>query len=172
MKNLASIARKGERKTKAVPPKNVTKKITTEEERDIRAKQKVEELLKDSDLTIKKDDNVEEKKVDVKKGGLEWLEEQVDLQVQEIEKLNSELDVMKNDYEKLHDKYQALKSGENIIDDDTIKNNIITLFNELQDNYIKMGVSPSGVANFRIVPVAFMNRLIMFFPFLSKLKKF
>ena len=46
------------------------------------------------------------------------------------------------------------------------------LFNEIQDNYISMYNPATGKSGLVIAPIAFMNRLIMFFPFLESEKKY
>lgn len=173
--NLIKLA-KGDDKTKTpvvkktVEKKVIEKKITPAEERDIKTKKKVEELLKDVELTPKKDD--EPLEINTKsKGDVEWLGEQVSKLSEENEKLRSEAALAKEDYNKIFADFQQLKKGDgivltNTIDDSALKTKITQLFGEIQANYLSMG------RNFVIVPAAFLNRLILFFPFLGSDKKF
>ena len=101
-KNTVGIAKTGLRKSIARKPatkkpvaKKATPKLTAVQERDIKAKQKVDELLKDSPLAEPKDDLLileEEPK------GVDWLEEQ--LLIHKNQKL---------DYEKLKEENQRLE---------------------------------------------------------------
>ena len=172
-KNLASIAKKTAKKPAARKPaarkpaakKPVAKKLTAAEERDIKAKETVKELLKDSPLTaptelLEIDETPDAS--DLK--GVEWLEQQVGTQAELIEDLRDQLSTAKEDFTRLQ---QSDKGG-----DTQLQTNVIRVFEELQDNYLKMGKGQNGQPNFRIIPVAFMNRLIMFFPFLKERKKF
>lgn len=132
-------------------------------DRDLKAKQRVEELLRDVKLT-KTDDKeivVRDNKGDEK--SLEWFEEQTTLLSDEVEKLRSELSNAKQ----LIKKYEE---GGNTSTQD-LKPIVIKLFNELQENYIRSGFDSYGRSNFVIYPKAFINRVAKFFPFLEKIKK-
>ena len=168
---------KGDNKTKTpivkktVEKKVIEKKITPAEERDIKTKAKVEELLKDVELTPKKDDELLEVSSTESKNDVEWLGEQVSKLSEENERLRSEAALAKEDYNKILADFQKLKKGDgivltNTIDDSALKTKIVQLFGEIQANYLSMG------RNFVIVPAAFLNRLILFFPFLGNDKKF
>ena len=64
-------------------------------------------------------------------------------------------------------------STNDIGNDGQIKNSVVKLFNEIQENYFSMGKNPhTGQPNLIIPPIAFMNRMIQFFPFLDNEKKF
>ena len=78
-----------------------------------------------------------------------------------------DLTTAKEDYDKLLNS----RGGVNVNDGD-VKRVVIELFNELQDNHIKLGVDANGVGNFRIYTPGFLNRLIMFFPFLNDVKRY
>lgn len=170
-KNLTKLAKKSTAtkktstttasKTKSNDQATKEKKSDAKD-RDTRAKQKVEELLRDVKLTKTDDDDllVVDNKGDEK--SVQWLEEQATLLSNEVEKLRSELAE-----EKKKNKELAESGNSN-----AIKNSIIHLFNELQDNHIKAGYDSMGRPNFIIRPIAFMNRMVMFFPFLEKIKKF
>lgn len=175
--NLVKLAKSSneiKKKTTAVKKTTkVEKVLTPEEERDLKAKQKVNELLKDVDLVPKKESDTlleldEEAKEDK---GIDWLEEQLTALSDENAKLKSELEVAKGDYSKLFAEFQKSKqTGEvtlsnNDIDTPT-KASLVKLFNEIQANHLALG------RNFVIVPPAFLNRLVMFFPFLEGEKRF
>lgn len=169
-KNTVKIAKGGTKKaatarklakrkpaTRKPARKPVAKKLTPMQERDLKAKQKVEELLKDSTFTQPKEDDLII--LDEEPKGIDWLQEQVALLSQQVETLKKDLAKAKTENAK----------G----DEGEIKKGIGVLFEELQTNYIKMGRNPNtGISNLVIPPVAFMNRLIMFFPFLGKLKRY
>lgn len=115
------------------------------------AKNKVNELLYGTDISDSiKDEIIELDNKKVKE--MEWLIETNKQLTDEVERLDKEL---KN-------------SGGN----DQLKNQIIRVFEEIQNNYLKMGVNSFGESNLRIAPASFMNRLIMFFPFLGEYKRF
>ena len=157
-KNLFKLA-KGSVKT---PEKEDVKPVLTpEEERDLKAKQKVKELLQDVPMTIAEKEELLEIESTPKKEG-EWLEEQVNLLSEQVETLRNELAQSKEDYQKIFTEYQYVKNN----DDSELKPIIIRLFNEIQDNHISMG------RNFIIHPPSFLERLIMFFPFLAKEKRY
>ena len=61
----------------------------------------------------------------------------------------------------------------NLSNDEELKKGVLTIFHEIQSQYMKNpGFRPDGIPNFFILPVAFINRLIVFFPFLAKEKRF
>ena len=149
------------RKSTAKKPEPV---LTPEEQRDIKAKAKVSELLQDVDLSLDKKDELLEldetpEAPVVGTQNVEWLEEQLVLQAEKIKSL--ELQLGENG------------GGTSIVVDNKIKKAVIDLFDELQINYLKMGVNPqSQIGNFRIYCPGFLNRLIKFFPFLEEFKKY
>ena len=152
---------------KAVAKKPAAKKLTPVEERDLKAKATVDELLKNSPITTldKKDELLELDEVtNEEPKGVEWLEEQVGLLNQQKEALTAELGVVKIENE-------TLKMGGGSNDGDTQKV-VIQLFNELQENFVKMGVDNQGIGNFRIYCPGFLNRMITFFPFLEQHKRY
>lgn len=171
-KNLAGIAKKSGTATKRKPAakkpaakKPVTRKkpvakkepeLSPEEIRDQKAKAKVDELLQDVDLTLEKKDDLLELDETPEAGDIqsvEWLQEQVTLQAQQIEGLRGELAQAR-----VENPVAAVSGAE--------KEAVLTLFNELQENYTRMG------ANFQVRFPAFLNRMIMFFPFLAEHKKY
>lgn len=181
-KNLIKIAKgNGNGKKPAVTAKKpaekkvVETKLSPDQERNLKAKQTVEKLLEkvDLDITSPKKDNEELIELDSgPKSGVEWLEEQIGRLSEENSALKSELELSKADYAKVFDEYRRLKGGgggvvlSNPDENSTLKVSVIKLFNEIQANYVAMG------KNFVIVPPAFLNRLVMFFPFLQDEKKF
>lgn len=154
----------------------IAKPKSPEEERNLKAKQKVEELLQEIKLTpeTKLDDLLEisdnDKPIPITNKGNEWLSEQVSILTEENERLFKEAEQAKNDYRMIFEKLQSMK-GEPQNNDNT-KALVYRLFNEIQDNYISMYNPATGKSGLVIAPVAFMNRLIMFFPFLESEKKY
>jgi hypothetical protein len=176
--NLVKLA-KGKKEAPVAPAvkeevKVPEKVLTPEEERDLKAKAKVDELLDGIKLTPdteKKDDLLEVADEDEEPKGVEWLEEQMTRLVEENEKLKAEAELAKGDYAKLFAAFQQQKNTVVLNDnpngtDTALKAKVVQLFNELQANWLSLG------HNFIIVPPAFMNRLIMFFPFLEDQKRF
>ena len=164
-KNLAGIAKKSgtavAKKPAARKPaakKPVVKKepvLSPEEIRDQKAKARVDELLQGVDLSLEKKDELLELDETPEAGdsqSVEWLQEQVGLQAQQIETLRRELG-------------EARVNNPAPVDDGT-KATVLTLFNELQENYQRMG------PNFRVYFPAFLNRMVKFFPFLAQHKKY
>ena len=176
--NLLKLA-KGTSEKKATPAKKTTKVVekvlTPDEARNLKAKETVKNLLDgvDLEITTKKEellelatDNGPEKSGDI------WLQEQVALLASENEILKTELMVAKNDFQKLLNENQTLKNGGGA-NDGNIKAGVLTLFHEIQSNYMKMGFDPmTHNPNLIIPPAAFMNRMILFFPFLQQEKRF
>lgn len=172
-KNVIDLAKSNKKTTKSAKKptakKTVVKEPTPEELRDQKAKAKVNELLKDSPITTltKKDEDVlefEEQTPDEPKG-VEWLEEQITLLSVKNKELTTKMEEVKIDFEKILKENQELKTG-SFSGDGHVKKQVIILFNELQENYIRMG------PNFMVYFPAFLNRMIKFFPFLSEVKKY
>lgn len=172
--SLISLA-KGRSSTKVTAEKNKpvdVKNKTPEEIRDIKAKQKVEELLSDVNMSYTTSVETPPNVIRVKEG-IEWFEQELEMLTKENEKLKQETFEAKTEYEKIFTAYQHLKGGGGHVDEEDIKNSIVRLFSEIQENYITMGIDPvKRVPNLVLPPVAFMNRMIMFFPFLERHKKF
>ena len=135
--------------------------LSPEEIRDQKAKARVDELLEDVDLTLEKKDELLELDETPEAGdsnSVEWLQEQLMLVSQANDQLKSDL--------------EAAKIGAPA-PNDAVKQSVIGLFNELQENHLKLGTNPqTGVGNFRIYCPGFLNRLIKFFPFLAEHKKY
>ena len=174
-KSLVNLAMGGKKTTvtNKSDVENVKTISTPEEVRDLKAKETVEKLLQDIPLNSKDRNNEELLEIDSEqRGSLEWLQEQVTLLSSENQNIKNELDVAKNDYRKIFAENQQIKNGVGIVDDSALITAITTIFHELQSNYIKMGFNPiTHDPNFVIVPGAFLNRLIMYFPFLEKEKR-
>ena len=154
--------------------KPVVKEPTPEEVRDLKAKETVEKLLEDSPLTTlnKKDELLEfdENPPEASKG-VEWLEEQVALLTEKNEALKAELALAKEDIQKLEFDVQQGRVG-GASNEGEVKTAVLQLFNEIQENHIKLGVNEQGVGNFRIYCPGFLNRMIKFFPFLDQHKRY
>jgi len=111
--------------------------------------------------------------------GSEWLEEQVQLLTQESGQLRYELEQARSEYNNLYVAMQnngmmpqqaQMQYGEG---NDAVKMGVLTLFNELQQNLLAMGINQeTGAPNFQIYPVGFLNRMMVFFPFLENEKRF
>ena len=176
-KNLINLAKGGKKASpatkKVAEKKEVEKPISPAEERDLKAKARVEELLEGVQLTPDKKEDLLELEAPEEKKGAEWLEEQVTLLNEQNEALRSELVLAKDDYSRIFAEMQRFKSGIGIVGDGEIKGQVVNLFEELQANYISRGIDPmTNLPVFEIRPVAFMNRLIMFFPFLNQYKRY
>ena len=174
--NLVALAKGNSGKPAAAAKKPVVKVVekpkTLEEERDLKAKARVEELLEGFELTPKKDELLEIAD-EIPKEGQEWLEEQVSSLSESCEALRAELAVAKEDYRRIFEENQRIKGGAGIQDDDVVKTNTIRLFVELQDAFVSMGTnSQTGTPNLIIYPVAFLNKLLLFYPFLEQYRKF
>jgi hypothetical protein len=160
--------RKPAAKKKVATKKVVAPVLTPAEERDLKAKAMVENLLDDVQLTPNKEDAFvldETPETPEEPKGVEWLEEQISLISQDNQRLKAENDVLLNEN-------QQFRAGGNPVDDG-VKNNVVSLFDELQQNHIKMGITPgSKVGNFRIYCPGFLDRMIVFFPFLNDFKKY
>lgn len=151
---------------KTTAKKPAEPKLTPEQERDLKAKQRVEELLKDADLTPPNgDDNllelVDENDTETKEEpkGVEWLEEQIQILVDRNKVLEVENEQLK-------------QSGG--VDTQGVKESVVRLFDELQGNYLKMGPHPTipNRGSFVIYTPGFLNRMIKFFPFLEDFRRF
>jgi len=182
-KNLMNLAKGGNKKTipavkKPVEKKVVAKTISPAEERDLKAKAKVEELLQDVNLSpIAKEEllEIEANDDDDAPKGAEWLEEQVTLLTEKNELLRSELALAKEDYARLFHDHQQMRGGGVVggTNDGAVAAKVIELFNELQDNHIKLGTDMNtGIGNFRIFCPGFLNRMISFFPFLATERRY
>jgi hypothetical protein len=169
-KNLLKLAKGGGKSTtpaKKTGAKVKVKPITPEEERDLKAKAKVKELLDGVSLAPKKEEDLLEISSE-EQHGTEWLQEQVAALSSENQLLKADLATAKEDYQKLR-----LKEGNPSIQDDALKTGVLTIFHEIQSNYLKNpGNTQYGTPNFVIVPPAFLNRMIMYFPFLQQEKRF
>lgn len=175
--SLIKLATGGNKKT--VPVKKAVAKVaekvlTPEEARDVKAKEKVKELLEGVNLSLKpvnKEDELFE--IENEPKGSEWLQEQVSLLASENQNLKNELEVAKESYTRIFTEFQNIKGGAGIVDDGVLKSQVVKLFHEIQSNYVNMGKNQyTGEPYFRIVPGAFLNRMIQFFPFLQQEKKF
>lgn len=173
-KNLLKLA-KGSGKKAPAAKKTVAKKetLTPEEERDLKAKAKVKELLEGASLAPKKE---EEELLEISREeqqGSDWLQEQVAALSSENQLLKADLATAKDDYLKIFAENQRLKEGVGVQDESAMKTAVTTVFHEIQSNYLKNpGNTQYGTPNFVIVPPAFLNRMIMYFPFLQQEKRF
>ena len=178
-KQLVNLAKGGGKKAAPVKKEEVVPAeviLTKEEERDLKAKEVVKELLSDTDVDLTLTAKPKEDLLEVEQeptGGDIWLQEQVAALTSENQLLKGEIEVMRTDYQKMLNENQRIKSGAGVQNDGELKNGILTIFHEIQSNYLKNpGLTPYGTPNFVIVPPAFLNRLIVYFPFLQNEKRF
>ena len=145
MKNMASIAKKTTRgRPKSVEQTN--KSEISNEDYKAKAREKIDELLGDIELTPQERKKINEEISKEEMGGINWLSEQVDLLTKENEKLKSEIS-----------KTRGLSSKESM----ELKNKIIEFFSEFQTYYLKWG-------KLHVDPPSFMNKMIKIFPFLQQ----
>ena len=162
-------AKKPATKRKPLAKKTVVEK-TPEEIRDLKAKETVKTLLEDSPIVTlnSKEEIPEETKVDEtiseSPKGVEWLEEQVAT-------LSREKQEQGEIIQRLQDENQSLRTGGNVPDGNT-NESLVRLFDELQENFLKMGINSQGEGNFYIKTPGFLNRMVKFFPFLEKNKRY
>ncbi len=163
-------------KTSAV--KKIEKIITPEEERTLKAKRKVEELLQDVSVAQIKAMPVEEEQESAYSSDAnEWLEEQTSMLGNDVEILRNELANAKEDYRILLEKYQANGNNNGIVlnsgNDGDVAKSVIAFFNDFQNNYARMqGNGADGKPNMLIWPTNFMKLMVQFFPFLVDYKRF
>lgn len=156
-KNLTSLAKSRTTSTRKKSTTNRSSKSTTTkntDDRDLKAKQKVEELLQDIELTKENKNTTPKNEEIIDKKGVEWLEEQLQILTEKNENLEKE--IAKN------------KSQNN----SSVEEKILQLFNELQEGYKNNPGYYDGRPNFIIHFPAFLNRMVMFFPFLKEHIKF
>ena len=91
------------------------------------------------------------------------------------EKLREEAKIAKDNYGKLHEQYTK-KNGvsqqpqqQDLIPDSVLKNSVVELFTDVQNNYMGRNVERTPYKT--IVPVPFLNKMVNLFPFLKELKR-
>jgi hypothetical protein len=166
--NVAKLA-KTKKPTVNTPIKTDTKKTVDE-----MAKEKVIELLSDVDLNphAKMTTNLSE--IDFNnKENLEWLQEQVTKLTENNEKLSIEAAEAKENYNKLFSKYEAIKNGSQnptqkneLMADSEIKNKVISLFIEFQNNYFGKNQERRKYSEIKLFHL--MGKLVKSFPFLKE----
>lgn len=186
--NITKLAKKGgagkkkttqRKKTTKVAKKAENKRIG-EEQRDIMAKQRVEDLLDGVDLT---NPNKEEEVVvaasptneDLK--NIDWLQEQISTLTKENERLTTELGTAKEDYGKIFKKFTEVSNNPNtptpIVQtqsNDASQASILKLFNELQNNLMGNNKERTSWKTASIPHL--LGTLTEFFPFLDKHKRY
>ena len=155
-----------------VPEKVPEKVLTPEEERDLKTKAKVEELLDGVNMTLKTEEKKEdfiEVEPEPNSKDVNWLEEQVSKLSEENESLKSEAALAKSDYSRIFEAFQELKNGVTLNtsnSDEQLQVKVIELFNEIQAQYLSIGTTSI------IFTPAFLNKLIKFFQFLDEHRRF
>jgi len=178
-KKNTNVTKLAKSNTKKSTTNASTKKKQESNSIDVKAKERVNKLLDDVNLTPKKgegDNNLlelNEKNVQ----SLEWLQEQIDKLSTENEKLKKEAEEAKENYKKLYSQYQAVTNGKNItndknnlVPDSMIKNGVTDLFNEFQKNYL--GQNQQKIRYTEIKLPHLMNKMIKKFSFLKEIKRF
>ena len=172
-KKLIILAKGDSKKSTSVAKKPevvvVKEKILSqEEERDIKAKKRVEELLKNTNLipTEKKEELFEISPTTESKEGTIWLEEQITLLSSENEALKIELATAKEDYVKIF----ARSNNSNEFSNETINQNILLLFNELQNNLL--GNNPQRTVWTTVSIKHILNQMLAMFPFTAQNKRY
>jgi len=173
-KNLISFAKAGGKNkpqdAKKPVEKKVEKPLTAEEERDLKAKEKVKELLGDVNMSPKKDDDELFEMETESPKNIEWFTEQITALSAENELLKNELQIAKADYGKIFNENQRIRSGAGIPASNASNNGVTVLFSELQNNYLKY---PANTRNETNVNVRYLlNRMSELFPEVSKVRKF
>ena len=166
--NVTKLAKSGSKK-KTTTTKNESMDIDTQ------AKERVNKLLDEVNLTAKEgeDDLLELNEENVQ--SLEWLQDQIDKLSEENEKLKKEAEEAKENYKKLHSQYQeAIKKDSNekedLVPDSMIKNGVTDLFNEFQNNFL--GRNNERIRYSEIKLLHLMNKMIKRFPFLKEIKRY
>jgi len=182
--NLVNLAKGGGKKTTPVTTKKpvvkpvvkvVEKPKTKEEVRDEKAIETVEKLLQGVELTPKIEVEVEVPSNEPKEEmSNEWLEEQLTIISEENQLLKSELTQAKDDYSRLYNQFQngdvITNSNPDNLNDETYKQNILFMFNELQANFLGMNQERN---RYSIVNIDYMLKQFMsLFPFTEQYRKF
>ena len=179
--NVVKLATRKTRKKPATKKPVVAKKKTKTTDINKLAKDRVEKLLTGvpMDLKDKKEESGNTENV-VNTKADNWLEEQVRELNKENDKLRTETAEAKENYNKIHEELINLKSGESsqspsrgnveMIPDSLLKNNVIDLFNDVQNNML--GINRERVRYSNIVPLPFLNKMLNLFPFTKEIKKY
>lgn len=163
--------------------KSKEEKTPTTETVDEQVKERVGKLVDEVDLTTKTEDGLLEFSDDSTPtnedlNNLEWLQDQLKKLSEENESLKYETTEAKENYKKIHVAYESLKSNKpvdenfepTLIPDSQLKNGIVELFVDVQNNF--QGRNPEKRRYGQIIPVPFMTKMIKMFPFLEEYKRF
>jgi len=174
-KNLISIAKgkgKGAAKPKPVvkPKKEIkteTKPVSNEEIREIKAKERIDDLLKDVNLTpdsgtpvVSNDDETITHDAVVESKGDGWLEEQIGLLTEENEQLRLKLSKFSD--------MDVSEQQKGVINEQILKN-ILSIYTDLQNNLL--GNNPEQTVWATASIGHLLNKFNTLFPFISKLGK-
>ncbi|MFW5895687.1 MAG: hypothetical protein ACOCT9_02975 [archaeon] len=160
---------------------NTTKKVNennnnSNNDIDVKAKERVNTLLDDVNLTLKDNESnvLELNKNNIE--SLEWLQDQIKSLSEENEKLKNEKEEAKTNYKKLHSQYKELidsggdkKQEKELIPDSMLKNGITELFTEFQKNFL--GQNPEKTRYSEIKLKHLMTKMVNKFPFLKEKKR-
>lgn len=169
-RNVAKLGKKAA-STKAEEPKN---EVTTVDEE---AKKRVEQLIEDVDTPTGNDDGL----LDIEEpttedlNNLDWLQEQLNKLSTENETLKKEALEAKEGYKKIFNQLKnaggaTATPSDKMIPDSQLKNGIIELFMDVQNNFLGRNQERRRYTN--IVPVPFMKKMVKEFPFLKEHQRF
>ena len=189
VKNLAKIAKKSVVSKPTVdkgvptpkPKEKVEKKLSLEEERQLKIRETVDSLLQNVDLTNPndvKEPEVKSEPTTVQRENTEWLEEQIEQLNAENLRLSNELAEVKQAYDDMYNNMQNFAQTGQIpqalVGEGQIKQTLINEYRLIQSNMIQMGVAQQPIQ--RIINVGepllqihclqFIQRLEQLFPFL------
>lgn len=162
-KNLIGLAKNSKKTT--ITNQNKKEATKTIIDNSMKAKHKVDELF--NDIKPPNDANqdvITNQPKQQNKEGVDWLEEQLIQLGEESKSLRKELDAANTKLSSLNDSVFGYNS--------TVELGVIELFNELQLGYMSAGFNQHNQPNFYVNFPAFLNRMILFFPFLENHKKY
>ena len=150
---------------------------TVVEDKDQKAKETVENLLKDVPTSIKEGELLELDETPDEKS-VEWLTEQLAALGEENEKLRKDAGDAKSNYEKIFEQYRKLKEGGasketgdgELVPDSLIKRNVIALFDEVQRNML--GMNQTRVPYKNMSTRHLVSKMLEYFTFLNEHRKF
>jgi hypothetical protein len=150
---------------------------TVVDDKDQKAKETVENLLKDVPMDLKKQELLELDEDATDEKSVEWLTEQLSTLGEENEKLRERTATAEGNYEKLFKDYQKLKEskpveegGEALVPDSLIKRNVLALFEEVQRNMLGMNQNRTPYKNMSTRHL--LMKMLNLFPFTKDIQKF
>lgn len=138
--------------------------------KDMDAKKRAEELLKDiPSFTKKKEEITDALEKNVKNKGSEWLEEQLHVLNAENDKLMKELETFKQENKKLYSEVEKLKNSPDApVDVKEIKDGVKKIFTDLENNFLGRNSNRTRYEDAKIKNL--LEKFLKTFPFLMKKK--